>query len=136
MTTRSPCCCKCAPRRQGAAALARRPHHPVRCPLEAGVSQLHRTPHLHAVHPQDDLWLQLADPLGERAEVRSGTLTGLITVLLLMLPVLAGLIRHIARKELRSVQWLQQQITSAAAAICSPWCCRTCRWNCARWAKA
>jgi two-component system OmpR family sensor kinase len=41
-------------------------------------------------------------------------------VLLLMLPVLAGLIRHIARKELRSVQWLQQQITERSGSNLQP----------------
>jgi two-component system OmpR family sensor kinase len=38
-------------------------------------------------------------------------LTGLVLVLVLMLPVLGWLIHYIARNELRSVQWLQQQIT-------------------------
>ncbi|MDI9856598.1 ATP-binding protein [Comamonas sp. 17RB] len=96
------------------------PITPFDAPLKPGFhnSIEHRIYTLYT--PQDDLWLQLADPLGERAEVRSGTLTGLITVLLLMLPVLAGLIRHIARKELRSLQWLQQQITERSSSNLQP----------------
>lgn len=96
------------------------PITPFDAPLKPGFhnSIEHRIYTLYT--PQDDLWLQLADPLGERAEIRSGTLTGLITVLLLMLPVLTGLIRHIARKELRSVQWLQQQITERSSSNLQP----------------
>jgi len=70
--------------------------------------------------PQDDLWLQLADPLAERAQTSRRTLTGLVIVLVLMLPVLGALIRHIARKELRSVLWLQQQITERSSSNLHP----------------
>lgn len=89
-------------------------------PLQAGFhnSVEHRIFTLYT--PQDDLWLQLADPLAERAEASRSTLTGLTAVLLLMLPVLAGLIHHIARRELRSVQWLQQQITERSSSNLQP----------------
>lgn len=58
------------------------------------------------------LWLQLADPLAERSEASERTQAGLVAVLLVMLPVLAWLIRWIARRELRSLDRLQQQITA------------------------
>ncbi|WP_370680037.1 ATP-binding protein [Comamonas sp. GB3 AK4-5] len=64
---------------------------------------------------QEQVWLQLADPLAERSEASRRTLTGLVLVLLLMLPVLGWLIHRIARNELRSVQWLQQQITDRSS---------------------
>lgn len=87
------------------------PGTPFDVPLTPGFhnSREHRIYTLYTA--QDELWLQLADPLTERVETSRRTLTGLAMVLLLMLPVLGLLIRHIARNELRSVQWLQQQIT-------------------------
>lgn len=96
------------------------PASPFDAPLKAGFhsSIEHRIFTLYT--PQDHLWLQLADPLAERAEVRHRTLTGLITLLLLMLPVMAVLIHRIARKELRSVPWLQQQITQRSSSNLQP----------------
>lgn len=96
------------------------PAAPFNAPLQEGFrnSIEHRIYTLYV--PQDGLWLQLADPLAERAEASRGTLTGLIAVLLLMLPVLALLIHHIARRELRSVQWLQQQITERSSSNLQP----------------
>ena len=91
------------------------PAMPFQVPLAPGFhnSSEHRIYTLYS--DPDELWLQLADPLTERAETSRRTLTGLVIVLLLMLPVLGLLIRHIARKELRSVQWLQQQITDRSS---------------------
>ena len=60
--------------------------------------------------PESGVWLQLADPLDERTEARWRTASGLIAVLLLMLPVLLWLIHWIARRELHSLRWLQAQI--------------------------
>ena len=57
--------------------------------------------------PESGVWLQLADPLDERTEARWRTASGLIAVLLLMLPVLLWLIHWIARRELHSLRWLQ-----------------------------
>lgn len=96
------------------------PSAPFDAPLHEGFhnSIEHRIFTLY--NPQDELWLQLADPLAERAEASRRTLTGLLIVLVLMLPVLGGLIRHIARKELRSVQWLQQQITERSSSNLQP----------------
>lgn len=96
------------------------PAAPFDAPLKEGFrdSIEHRIYTLY--NPQDDVWLQLADPLAERAEASRRTLTGLVMVLVLMLPVLGGLIHHIARKELRSVQWLQQQITERSSSNLQP----------------
>lgn len=81
-------------------------------PLQAGFFNTpeYRVFSLHdATH---NVWLQLADPLEERSEASERTLLGLVAVLLVMLPVLAWLIHWIARRELRSVLHLQQQITA------------------------
>lgn len=81
-------------------------------PLQAGFFNTpeYRVFSLHdATH---NVWLQLADPLEERSEASERTLLGLVAVLLVMLPVLAWLIHWIARRELRSVSHLQQQITA------------------------
>lgn len=69
---------------------------------------------------QEQVWLQLADPLAERSEASRRTLTGLVLVLVLVLPVLGWLIHYIARNELRSVQWLQQQITDRSSSNLEP----------------
>jgi two-component system OmpR family sensor kinase len=79
-------------------------------PLQAGFFNTpeYRVFSLHdATH---NVWLQLADPLEERAQARWRTASGLIAVLLLMLPVLLWLIHWIARRELHSLRWLQAQI--------------------------
>ncbi len=66
------------------------------------------------------VWLQLADPLEERSEASERTLLGLMAVLLVMLPVLAWLIHWIARRELRTVRHLQQQITARSGSNLQP----------------
>lgn len=96
------------------------PAIPFDAPLQEGFhnSNEHRIYTLST--PQGDLWLQLADPLAERSKASRRTLTGLALVLLMMLPVLGLLIRHIARKELRSLQWLQEQITDRSSSNLQP----------------
>ena len=96
------------------------PTLPFDAPLQEGFhnSAEHRIYTLST--PQEALWLQLADPLAERSKASRRTLTGLALVLLMMLPVLGLLIRHIARKELRSLQWLQQQITDRSSSNLQP----------------
>lgn len=69
---------------------------------------------------QYDVWLQLADPLEERRETRQRTIAGLGLVLLVMLPVIATLITLIARRELRSIGLLQQQITARSGSNLQP----------------
>ena len=86
------------------------PDHAFAAPLQEGFydTRRHRIYTLH--EPASGLWLQLADPLEERAQARWRTASGLIAVLLLMLPVLLWLIHWIARRELHSLRWLQAQI--------------------------
>ncbi|MBS0451462.1 MAG: HAMP domain-containing histidine kinase [Proteobacteria bacterium] len=61
-------------------------------------------------HPTRPLYLQVADPLDERREAVNGTLLGLFIPLAAGLPLLALVLRRIARKELRALQWLAGQI--------------------------
>lgn len=60
--------------------------------------------------PAKHLWLQLADTQEERREASRNTLTGLVLLLLLILPVLALIIRWVARRKLRSLGDIQEQI--------------------------
>ena len=96
------------------------PSSPFDAPLQSGFhnSIEHRIYTLQS--EPEGLWLQIADPLSERRKTSRDTLKGLIAVLLLMLPVLAALIHHIARRELRSVQWLEQQITTRSSSKLEP----------------
>lgn len=86
------------------------PEEAFAAPLQEGFydTQRHRIYTLN--EPGSGLWLQLADPLDERTQARWRTASGLIAVLLLMLPVLLWLIHWIARRELHSLRWLQAQI--------------------------
>lgn len=61
---------------------------------------------------QYGVWLQLADPLEERRETSKRTVVGLGLVLLMMLPVVIWLVITVARRELRFVGQLQQEITA------------------------
>ena len=61
-------------------------------------------------HPVRNLYLQVADPLEERREAVDRTLIGLIAPLLAILPLLAVLLRRIARSELGVLQSLEQEI--------------------------
>ena len=105
------------------AVLLRTPHAPAAgfaAPLEQGFhdSAEHRIYTLH--EPGQGLWLQLADPLAERAQARQHTLSGLLLVLAVMLPLLVWLIHLIARRELRSLHWLQGQINQRSSANLQP----------------
>ena len=61
-------------------------------------------------HPGRQLFLQVADPLQERRAALNRTLLGLIIPLAAVLPLLALVLRNIARNELRALQWLAGQI--------------------------
>ena len=61
-------------------------------------------------HPVRNLYLQVADPLAERREAVDRTLIGLIAPLLAILPLLAVLLRRIARSELGVLQSLEREI--------------------------
>src|SRR5690606_10218297 len=56
------------------------------------------------------LFLQVADPLQERSAAVNRTLVGLIVPLVAVLPLLAWLLRRIARSELRVLDDLSQEI--------------------------
>lgn len=96
------------------------PQAPFTAPLKQG---FHDTRHYRIyslLEPASGLWLQLADPLEERTQARWHTASGLIAVLLLMLPVLLWLIHWIARRELGSLQWLQRQIDTRSGSNLDP----------------
>ncbi|MDM0046013.1 ATP-binding protein [Variovorax dokdonensis] len=63
-----------------------------------------------ARHPERDLFMRVADPLEERREALNRTLFGLILVLVAVLPILALLLRGVARQELHPLEWLANQI--------------------------
>ena len=61
-------------------------------------------------HPVRNLSLQVADPLDERRQAVDRTLIGLIVPLLAILPLLAVLLRRIARSELGVLRSLEHEI--------------------------
>lgn len=61
-------------------------------------------------HPTRPLLLQVADPLAERSAAVNRTLVGLILPLTAVLPLLALLLQRIARRELRVLDVLSQEI--------------------------
>ncbi|MCE9657242.1 MAG: sensor histidine kinase [Burkholderiales bacterium] len=61
-------------------------------------------------HPTRPLYLHLADPLAERHAARNGALLGLFIPLMAVLPLLALMLRRIARRELRVVSELESEI--------------------------
>ena len=61
-------------------------------------------------HPSRDLFFQVADPLRERRQALNRTLIGLIVPLVAVLPLLALLLRNIARRELQVLKQLESEI--------------------------
>jgi len=61
-------------------------------------------------HPTRDLFFQVADPLDERRQALNRTLIGLIVPLVAVLPLLALLLRNIARRELRVLKQVESEI--------------------------
>jgi two-component system, OmpR family, sensor kinase len=61
-------------------------------------------------HPTRDLFLQVADPLNERRRTLNHTLLGLIIPLGAVLPLLALVLRNVARAELRALETLANEI--------------------------
>ena len=61
-------------------------------------------------HPERPVLLQVADPLHERREAVNRTLVGLIVPLAAVLPLLALLLRHLARRELHVLDELAREI--------------------------
>jgi len=71
-------------------------------------------------HPSRPLFLQLADPLGERREALTSTLLGLAIPMAAALPLLALLLRAIARRELRLLQRLEEEIAQRSGTDLRP----------------
>ncbi|HQQ68898.1 MAG TPA: ATP-binding protein [Alicycliphilus sp.] len=71
-------------------------------------------------HPVRPMYLQVADPLDERSEAVNRTLAGLIIAMVAMLPLLALLLRRIARRELRVLDQLTHEISLRDGQLLSP----------------
>ncbi len=71
-------------------------------------------------HPSRDLFFQVADPLAERREALNRTLIGLIVPLVAVLPLVALLLRNIARAELRVLKQLESEIALRSGADLRP----------------
>ncbi|MGO4395619.1 ATP-binding protein [Variovorax sp. M-6] len=71
-------------------------------------------------HPTLELFLQVADPLDERRTALNRTLFGLIIPLGAVLPVLALVLRNVARTELRVLQQLAGEIEQRSGADLRP----------------
>ena len=71
-------------------------------------------------HPQRSLYLQVADPLEERRAAVNRTLFGLIVPLTAVLPLLALLLRRIARSELRVLGTLSQEVALRDGQLLNP----------------
>jgi two-component system OmpR family sensor kinase len=71
-------------------------------------------------HPTRELLLQVADPLDERRTALNRTLFGLIIPLGAVLPLLALVLRNVARNELRVLQQLAGEIEQRSGADLRP----------------
>ena len=71
-------------------------------------------------HPTRELFLQVADPLTERQKTLNHTLFGLIIPLGAVLPLLALVLRNVARSELRALETLAAQIKQRNGADLRP----------------
>ncbi len=71
-------------------------------------------------HPSRALFLQVADPLSERRNALNRTLFGLLLPLIAVLPLLALLLRRIARRELAVLQGLAGEIGRRSGADLRP----------------
>ena len=71
-------------------------------------------------HPSRDLFFQVADPLDERRTALNRTLFGLIVPLFAVLPLLALVLRNVARTELRALQQLAGEIAQRSGADLRP----------------
>lgn len=79
-------------------------------PLAPGFAN-HGDWRVHTVlHPTRAIYLQVADPLRERRRAVRHTLVGLTLPLAAVLPLLALLLRRIARRELRPLELLRHEI--------------------------
>lgn len=89
-------------------------------PLAAGFSN-NQTWRIYTVrHPTLGLYFQVADPLDERRTALNRTLFGLIIPLGAVLPLLALVLRNVARAELRVLQQLAGEIEKRSGADLRP----------------
>ena len=72
------------------------------------------------VHPSRPVSLHLADPLSERRDARNHTLLGLAVPLVATMPLLAWLLRRIARRELRVLHDIEAEIARRGGADLAP----------------
>ncbi|MBU2410748.1 MAG: sensor histidine kinase, partial [Gammaproteobacteria bacterium] len=71
-------------------------------------------------HPTLGLFFQVADPLEERRHALNRTLIGLIVPLVAVLPLLALVLRNVARAELRSLQLMAEEIARRSGSDLRP----------------
>lgn len=89
-------------------------------PLAAGFAN-NQTWRIYTVrHPSLGLYFQVADPLDERRRALNRTLFGLIIPLGAVLPLLALVLRNVARNELRALQQLAGEIAKRNGADLRP----------------
>lgn len=79
-------------------------------PLATGFQELSEWRVFTAKHPSRELFLQAVDPLSERREAVNRTLTGLIISMVAVLPLLALLLRSVARRQLSGLRHLADEI--------------------------
>jgi two-component system OmpR family sensor kinase len=89
-------------------------------PLAAGFANAEAWRVYTVRHPSLNLFLQVADPLHERRRALNRTLLGLIIPLVAVLPLLALVLRNVARTELRVLQHLAGEIEQRSGADLRP----------------
>jgi two-component system OmpR family sensor kinase len=89
-------------------------------PLAAGFANNHAWRVYTVRHPTLGLYFQVADPLDERRTALNRTLVGLIIPLGAVLPLLALVLRKVARTELRVLQQLAGEIEKRSGADLRP----------------
>jgi two-component system OmpR family sensor kinase len=90
-------------------------------PLAPGFSNNRPDWRIYTVHhPTRDMYMQVADPIEERRHAVNRTLLGLIVAMGAVLPLLALVLRQIARRELRVLQRLAGEISVRSSADLRP----------------
>lgn len=89
-------------------------------PLAAGFANNHSWRIYTVRHPTLGLYFQVADPLDERRTALNRTLFGLIVPLGAVLPLLALVLRRVARTELRGLQRLANEIETRSGSDLRP----------------
>lgn len=89
-------------------------------PLAPGFRDLHDWRIYTVRHPTRELYLQVVDPLDERRRAVNRTLVGLLVPLIAVLPLLGLGLRQIARRELRGLARLAEEIAQRGGADLHP----------------